>query len=123
MSADAEYLEESHAAGSLRCRQTGSSERFGVGAVSTVEAEQPTAQLVHDGNDAISIDAALEALGPLGKHGATEAVEGAVWRVERDGRVDFLTKWVRPDKRDGRYLTGTANSLVSEPIWPWKDED
>ena len=86
------------------------------------EAGQPTAHLVHDGTDAISIDAALEALGSLGKHGATEAVEGAVWRVEREGRVDFLTKWVRPDKLDGRYLTGTANSAVSEPVWLWKDE-
>lgn len=65
----------------------------------------------------------MEALGPLGRHGATEAVEGAVWRVEREERVDFLTKWVRPDKIDGKYLTGTANSLVGEPVWLWTDEE
>ena len=88
----------------------------------TSTAGQRTAHLVHDGTDAMPIDAALETLGPFGKHGAMEAVEGAVWRVEREGRVDFLTKWVRPDKLDGRYLTGTANSEVSEPVWLWKDE-
>ena len=33
-----------------------------------------------------------------------EEVEGAVWRVEREGRVDFLAKYVRPDKIDGKYF-------------------
>lgn len=40
-----------------------------------------------------------------GFHGAQEDVEGAVWRVEREGRVDFLAKYVRPDKVDGKYFT------------------
>ncbi len=51
-----------------------------------------------------------------GFHGALDPVEGAVWRVERNalvnpGRsgercpvVDFLAKYVRPDKIDGCYL-------------------
>jgi len=49
-----------------------------------------------------------------GFHGAIEPVEGAVWRVERDrptGKkgekqrvVDFLVKYVRPEKVDGKYL-------------------
>ena len=37
-------------------------------------------------------------------HGAIDPPEGAVWRVERRGVVDFLAKWVRPDKVDGCYL-------------------
>ena len=89
----------------------------------TLAAGQPTAHLVHDDADAIPIEAVVEALGPFGRHGAMETVEGAVWRVEREGRVDFLTKWVRPDKLDGKYLTGTANSRVGEPVWLWKDAD
>jgi len=30
--------------------------------------------------------------------------EGVVYRVERKERVDFLAKYVRPDKEDGKYL-------------------
>lgn len=37
-------------------------------------------------------------------HGSLEPTEGAVWRVERKGKVDFLCKYVRPDKVDGKYL-------------------
>ncbi|HRK29858.1 MAG TPA: RNA ligase family protein [Tepidisphaeraceae bacterium] len=39
-----------------------------------------------------------------GFHGAIDPVEGAVWRCERQGAVDFLGKYVRPDKIDGKYL-------------------
>lgn len=48
-------------------------------------------------------------------HGACDPVEGAVWRVERQGVVDFLVKWVRPDKRDGCYLPGQG--LTEHEIW------
>ena len=58
----------------------------------------------------ITVEAALDLLGPYGYYGATERIEGAVWRVERHGKVDFLCKYVRPDKVDGCYLSG-------EPIW------
>src|SRR4051794_39048511 len=37
-------------------------------------------------------------------HGAIDPVEGAVWRVERRGEVDFLAKYMRPEKIDGCYL-------------------
>lgn len=53
----------------------------------------------------VSIDSALDALGHYGFHGAKERVEGAVWRVERKGKVDFLCKYVRHDKEDGKYLS------------------
>jgi hypothetical protein len=43
--------------------------------------------------------------------------EGVVYRVERKGKVDFLTKWVRPDKVDGKYLPEVSGE---EPIWNWR---
>lgn len=36
-------------------------------------------------------------------HGA-EKPEGFIYRVERNGRVDFLAKWVRPDYEPGKYF-------------------
>jgi hypothetical protein len=62
-----------------------------------------------------NITAALEALGTYGHYGALDPVEGAVWRVERKGKVDFLAKYVRPDKVDGSYFEG-------EPVWNWRPE-
>ncbi len=61
-----------------------------------------TPRLIHDGG-AISIEDVRAQLEPSG-HGALDPGEGAVWRVEREGRVDFLAKWVRPDKVDGSYF-------------------
>ena len=29
-----------------------------------------------------------------------------MWRVEREGKVDFLAKFVRQGKIDGKYLNG-----------------
>jgi hypothetical protein len=69
----------------------------------------------HSGG-AISIADAMENLGEYGKYGALDPIEGAVWRVERNELVskhqsgerrwcvDFLAKYVRPDKADGTYL-------------------
>ena len=54
--------------------------------------------------DSISVADALQTLGTYGKHGAAEEIEGAVWRIERNGVVDFLCKYVRPNKIDGKYL-------------------
>lgn len=64
----------------------------------------------------LSIEDAMSELGEMGKHGAIDPIEGAIWRVERnelidkrkggDRRVvvDFLAKYVRPNKVDGCYL-------------------
>lgn len=84
-------------------------------------AEIAITRCVHDGSTPMSIDAALAALGPFGHHGATEPAEGAVWRVEREGRVDFMAKYVRPDKIDGKYLVNTSAATVIEPIWLWRE--
>ena len=82
---------------------------------------------VHVG-DPISVKDALDFLGEYGKHGALDPVEGVVYRVERDKRtnpnskervrvVDYLVKWVRPDKVDGKYL----ESISGEPaVWNWR---
>ena len=43
--------------------------------------------------------------------------EGVVYRVERHGKVDFLCKWVRPDKIDGKYLPEVSGK---EPVWNWR---
>lgn len=55
--------------------------------------------------------------GPFGFHGAAEHVEGAVWRVERNGEVDFLCKYVRHDKADGCYL---PKETGNREIWNWR---
>ena len=66
------------------------------------------AHVISDG-PGMSVDAAMSALGVNGFHGAQEQVEGAVWRVETDGQFNFLAKYVRHDKQDGKYF-GTGNS-------------
>jgi hypothetical protein len=84
--------------------------------------DQATA--IHCGPCAFSIDEAMRRLsvprnGSFGYHGAIEPIEGAVWRVEREGRVDFLAKYVRPDKVDGKYL---PNISGRDPIWYWSPQ-
>ena len=63
--------------------------------------------LIHRGQ-AISVKEVMEKLGDYGFHGAIDKVEGAVWRIERKTKngikVDFLCKYVRPEKKDGIYL-------------------
>ncbi len=58
--------------------------------------------LVHIGQP-ISIKTVMELIGS-GIYGKPEKPEGAVWRVERFGEVDFLAKYVRQDKEDGKYM-------------------
>jgi hypothetical protein len=70
------------------------------------------AHVISDGPP-LSVEGAMSALGVNGFHGATEQVEGAVWRVERYGQFDFLAKFVRHDKQDGKYLSGVGRD---EPL-------
>ncbi|MFY9222856.1 MAG: hypothetical protein WAQ98_09315, partial [Blastocatellia bacterium] len=79
-----------------------------------------TPKLLHRGKS-ISIEAVMGLLNGKGFHGAIDEVEGAVWRIERNelinrGKggerqivVDFLVKYVRPDKIDGHYLPELSN--------------
>jgi hypothetical protein len=80
----------------------------------------PCAHLLHIGS-AISIKKVEKILDcrkaeTYGYHGALEPVEGAVWRVERDGAVDFLAKYVRPFKVDGKYFSKDDRQLT----WNWR---
>lgn len=60
-----------------------------------------------------SIDMAMHAIKVSG-HGAIDPVEGAIWRVERNGEVDFLVKYVRHDKEDGKYFSETTGK---DAVW------
>lgn len=77
-----------------------------------------TPRMIHRGGP-ISIDAVVKMLEPSG-HGAIDPVEGAVWRVERKGVVDFLGKYVRESKVDGLYLENLSGKA---PIYNWKREE
>ncbi|MCP4152700.1 MAG: hypothetical protein GY757_33505, partial [bacterium] len=72
----------------------------------------PVPRLIHIGHP-VSVGYIRQKLEPSG-HGAIDPVEGAVWRVERKGRVDFLVKYVRPEKQDGAYLPRVTGD---EPVW------
>jgi hypothetical protein len=87
-----------------------------------------TPAVIHRG-DPLSIENAMRRLNTHGFHVARDPVEGAVWRVERDelvdrGRggarrrvVDFVVKFVRPNKVDGCYLPEVSGL---EPVWNWR---
>ncbi len=79
----------------------------------------PRARVIHVGG-ALPIDDAMAMLGDKGQYGALDQVEGAVWRVERRGEVDFLAKYVRPDKVDGSYLPELTGK---PPVWNWTPLD
>lgn len=68
-----------------------------------VSGKLPVPHVIQVGRPLCIADA-MSLLGPSGRHGAIDEVEGAVWRVERKGKVDFLAKYVRPDKEDGKYM-------------------
>ncbi len=84
--------------------------------VSRIDGRLPTPTVIHDGGSC-SIATALSLLGEHGFHGALDPVEGAVWRVERKGRVEFLAKYVRPDKIDGAYLPELSGR---DAVWNWR---
>ncbi len=63
----------------------------------------PAAAIVSDGPP-MTTDAIMALIGDRGSYGAVDPVEGAVWRVERKGVFDFMAKFVRHDKSDGKYL-------------------
>jgi len=73
----------------------------------------PTVPLLHIGQ-AVSIKNAVKLMGS-GHYGKPDKPEGFVCRVEREGKVDFLAKWVRHDKEDGKYLDNIIWNTGSEP--------
>ena len=78
----------------------------------------PVARVLHDGG-ALAVPEALARLGEHGHHGALDAAEGVVYRVERGGKVIGLAKHVRAGKIDGRYL---ADKTGGDHVWnTWQD--
>ena len=89
-----------------------------------------TPTVLHRGGP-LAIESAMAHLGEHGFHGALDRVEGAVWRVERNELVcpvrggerrrvvDFLAKYVRPEKVDGCYLSEITGR---EPHWNWRGD-
>lgn len=75
-------------------------------------------RLIHIGQP-FKLVAARKAIEVSG-HGAIDPVEGFVYRCEREGKVDFLCKWVRSDKIDGKYLP--EHNGTGEPIWNITEE-
>lgn len=65
------------------------------------------------------VEKALELLGQYGQYNALDSVEGCVWRVEDGEEVNFLAKFVRPDKIDGVYLPEVSGKPA---IWNWLSE-
>jgi len=76
-----------------------------------------TPNTIHVGSP-LSVEEAMEKLKVSG-HGALDAVEGAVWRIERKGKVEFLGKFVRHDKKDGIYFPENNGGKI---IWNWRPE-
>lgn len=66
----------------------------------------------HIGNP-LSIETGMHLLGKYGYHGAKDEVEGLMYRIERKGEVDFLAKYVRSDKQDGKYLPEYNNDIIT----------
>lgn len=71
--------------------------------------------LIHKGCP-LSVDTVLNRLGEHGHHGAIDEVEGAVWRVQYRGKVDFLVKYIKPYKKDGIYLPEMSGQAAA---WNW----
>ena len=60
----------------------------------------------------VTVEEAMHLIGTYGYHGALDPIEGAVWRVENKGKFDFMVKYVRPDKVDGKYLPELNNGIA-----------
>lgn len=59
-------------------------------------------RLIHLGQP-YPLEKAIKAMQESG-HGAVGGAEGVVYRVERNGKVDFLAKYIPPDREVGKYL-------------------
>lgn len=73
--------------------------------------------LLHAGTP-IAVEEVMERHKHLHSGVINNEVEGVVYRVERHGKVDFLAKWVRPDKEDGKYLESVTGN---PPVWNWRE--
>lgn len=80
------------------------------------EAGLTPAHVISDGPP-LGIDDAMALIATGGFHGAQDGVEGCVWRCERKGKFDFIAKFVRHDKQDGKYFERFTGQ---PPIYFWR---
>lgn len=83
-------------------------------------AQMPCVPVLYIGTGSCSIEEALDLLGERGHFGAIDKAEGCVWRVEHNCEFNFIAKYVRPDKEDGKYLP-EISGLPS--VWNIKPEE
>ncbi len=74
--------------------------------------------LLAAGGDPVSVEDAMARHAKW--HYPCDQIEGVVYRVERHGKVDFLAKFVRQDKVDGKYLPEKSGE---PPVWNWMPTD
>ena len=85
--------------------------------IDRVDGLFPTANLIHRGEPVPASDLMPKTSG----HGAFDKPEGMVYKVERNGAVDFLAKFVRHDFIPGRLLPGVG--AYDKPVWNnWVDD-
>jgi hypothetical protein len=65
----------------------------------------------------LDIESAIMLIDGVSGHGAIDPVEGVIWRVERNGEVDFLAKYVHHFKQDGKYFPERNNGVTT---YNWK---
>lgn len=68
-----------------------------------------TPRIIHTGSS-FAVSGMIEEIKTSG-HGAIDEVEGAIWRIERKGKVDFLCKYVHHHKQDGKYFAEFNNGI------------
>lgn len=90
-----------------------------------------TPPLLHRGGP-LAVEKAIALLGAGHFAPAADEIEGVVYRVERHELlnrqaggercriVDFLAKWVRPDKVDGKYLPRERSKPNDGVVWLWR---
>lgn len=62
-----------------------------------------------------SPESLLSSMPENGYHGAKEPIEGIVYRVETDGKFNFMAKYVKPEFETGKYLFSEQRE-----IWNWR---
>lgn len=75
-----------------------------------------TPTLIHHGAP-LPVDKAMLLHARSSGHWPCDEIEGVVYRVERRGEVDFLAKYVRPDKVAGKYLPEVSGKPA---VWNWR---
>ncbi|SRR5258706_1039305 len=73
-------------------------------------------EIIHIGGP-ITVEEAMKKQNNIHGYDPDDGPEGVVYRVERKGEFDFMAKFVRPDKVDGKYLPEVSGK---EPIWNWR---